>query len=68
MPDRKNGPRYHNSFKAYKEVQKQVQTSVNDAKRKFERKLAKAKKKNSKSLFSYVKKKTKNKESVGPLL
>ena len=45
-----------------------MQTSVKDANRTFERKLPKAKKKNSKSFFSYVKKKTKNKESVGPLL
>ena len=38
------------------------------ARRKLERKLAKDRKKNSKAFFSYVKKKTKNRVSVGPLV
>ena len=37
------------------------------AKRKLERRLAKNRKKNSKGFFSYIKKKTKNRGSVGPL-
>ena len=44
-----------------------MQKSVKRAKRKIERKLAKNKKKHSKRFFSYIKKRTKNKVTVGPL-
>ena len=55
------------SFQAYKEVEKKVKNEVKKAKRKFERKLAKQAKKNSKQFFSYLKKTTANRVSVGPL-
>ena len=68
LPGRESGAKDYESFKAYKDVQKQVQKSVRMARRKLERKLAKDRKKNSKAFFSYVKKKTKNRVSVGPLV
>ena len=67
-PGRAGGGRDHESFKAYKDVQKEVQKSVKKAKRKLERKIAKDKKKNSKAYYSYVKSKTKNRVSIGPLV
>ena len=68
LPGRAGGGRDHDSYKAYKDVQKQVQQSVKKAKRKLERKLAKDRRKNNKAYYSYVKSKTKNKESIGPLV
>ena len=57
----------YDDHQAYKTVEKEVQRSVRQAKRKFERKLAKSAKKNPKEFYSYIKSKTSNKESVGPL-
>ena len=54
------------SFQAYKTVQGDVKKAVRQAKRKLERSLAKAAK-NSKQFFSYLKKKTSNRVTVGPL-
>ena len=59
------GERDYESFEAYKKVQKEVQKSVRRAKRNFERKIAKEK--NKKAFYSYMKKKTSNRVSVGPL-
>ena len=55
------------SYQAYKKVQTDVKKAVKQAKRKLERSLAKAAKKNPKQFFSYLKKKTSNRVSVGPL-
>merc|ERR1712030_23581 len=52
-------------FEAYRNVQKEVQKSVKKAKRNFERKIAKDE--NKKAFYSYMKKKTSNRVSVGPL-
>ena len=57
----------YNQFEAYKKVQKEVQTAVKNAKRNYERKLAKDCKRNPKAFWSYMKKKTSNRVSVGPL-
>ena len=54
-------------FQAYKAVQKEVQAAVKNAKRNYERKLAKDCKKNPKAFWSYMKKKTSNRVNVGPL-
>ena len=51
----------------YKVMMKSVQKAVRSAKRKFEIKLARNVKKNPKDFYSYMKSKTGNKESVGPL-
>ena len=59
--------RDHAEFKAFKNVQNQVKKAVRLAKRNFERKLAKDAKKNSKAFYGYMKKKTGNKVTVGPL-
>ena len=59
--------RDYNSYQAYKNVQKEVTKAVKNAKRNLERKLAKSRKKNSKAFFSYMKKQTSNRVSVGPL-
>ena len=59
--------RDHAEFQAYKKIQDQVKKDVRLAKRKFERKLAKDAKKNSKAFHGYMKKKTGNKVTVGPL-
>ena len=61
------GNRDSASFVAYRNVQNEVQKSIKRAKRKVERKLAKDRKGKSKSFFSYIKKKTSNRVSVGPL-
>ena len=55
------------SFQAFKKVQKEVEKAVKKAKRKLERSLAKNAKKNPKAFYSYMKKKTSNKVTVGPL-
>ena len=55
------------SFQAFKKVQNEVEKAVRNAKRKLERKLAKNSKKNPKAFYSYIKKKTSNKVTVGPL-
>ena len=57
----------YQDYLAYKNFEKQVQKSVKQAKRRYERKLAKEAKKNPKEFYSYLKSKTTNKESVGPL-
>ena len=54
-------------FEAYKKVQKEVQAAVKNAKKNYERKLAKDCKKNPKAFWSYMKKKTSNRVTVGPL-
>ena len=59
------GGRDYESFQAYKKIQSEVQKAVKNDKKYFERKLAK--KKNKKAFFSYLKKKTSNWVSVGPL-
>ena len=55
------------SFEAFKKVQKEVEKAVKAAKRKLERRLAKNSKRNPKAFFSYIKKKSSNRVSVGPL-
>ena len=45
-------------YQAYKKIQKEVQAAVKNAKRNYERKLAKDCKKNPKAFWSYMKKKT----------
>ena len=51
----------------YKDMEKSVKRAVLQAKKKFEKKLAANAKKDPKSLYSYLKSKSANKESVGPL-
>ena len=63
----RDGGKDFESFIAYRNVQKEVHKSVRTAKRNFERKLAKNRKKNSKAFFSHIKKSTSNRVSVGPL-
>ena len=55
------------SFEAYRKIQREVKKAVKMAKRKLERKLAKQYKKNTKAFHSYIKKKTSNRVTVGPL-
>ena len=57
----------YDEFQAYKRIQDQVKKAVRLAKRNFERKLAKDAKKNPKAFYGYMKKKTGNRVSVGPL-
>ena len=59
--------RDYEDHQAYKKVEKEVQRSIRKAKRDFERKLAKSAKSNPKEFYSYIKSKTANKETVGPL-
>lgn len=51
----------------YKDMEKSVKKAVLQAKKKFEKRLAANAKKDPKSFYSYLKTKTANKESVGPL-
>ena len=55
-------------LEAYKKVQNDVRKAVKRAKRDFERKLAKNAKSKSKMFWSYMKKKTSNRVTVGPLV
>ena len=57
----------HEEFEASRKVQAQVKKAVRLAKRNFERKLAMDAKRNSKVFYGYMKKKTGNKVTVGPL-
>ena len=63
----RDGGKDYASFQAYRNIQKEVKKEVRQAKKKLERKLAKDAKKNSKQFYSYLKKKTANKVTVGPL-
>ena len=51
----------------YKELEKKVKKGTRNAKKNYERKLAKDSKSNPKLFYSYLKSKTSNRESVGPL-
>ena len=63
----RDGGKDYASFQAYRDIQKEVKKEVKQAKKKLERKLAKEAKKNSKQFYSYLKKKTSNRVTVGPL-
>ena len=58
----------YQDFLSYQEVQKEIKKLIRKAKRKLERNLAKKAKKNPKKFYSYLKSKTSNKVSVGPLV
>jgi hypothetical protein len=51
----------------YKEAERQAANTVRNAKRNFEKRLAKEKSKNSKPFYAYLKGKTKSRTAVGPL-
>ena len=57
----------HAEYIAYKKVEKEVKDSVRKAKKKFERNLVKDARKNPKAFYMYLKSKTSNRQSVGPL-
>ena len=57
----------HESFQAYKKVQSDVKKAIKQAKMKLEKSLAKAAKRKPKKFYSYLKNKTSNRVSVGPL-
>lgn len=57
----------YGEFQAYKKAEKMVKDSVRKAKKNFEKNLAKNAKKDCKSWYSYLKTKTSNRVSVGPL-
>jgi len=56
------------SFLEYKRQEKKVHKLIRNEKKKFERKLASEKTKNSRPFYSYLKQKTRNRVTVGPLL
>jgi ribonuclease P/MRP protein subunit RPP40 len=60
--------RDYRDFLAYKEVQKELRKEIKKAKRKLEKNLAKKAKKNPKKFYAYLKSKTCNRVSVGPLI
>ena len=55
------------SMENYKKVEKSVTNMIRSAKRKFEKKLASGKEGGNRQFFAYVKRKTGNRSSVGPL-
>ena len=57
----------YEEYLAYKKVENETKKLVKQAKRKFERKLAKEAKKKPKMFYSYLRTKTANKTSIGPL-
>lgn len=57
----------HAEYLAYKNMEKEVKDAVRKAKKKFERKLAKDARKNPKAFYTYLKLRTSNRQSVGPL-
>jgi hypothetical protein len=52
----------------YRDADKEVKKLIRNAKRKFERRLADDRSRNSRPFYSYVKKKTKSRTAIGPLL
>ena len=61
------GGKDYSSFMEFRNAQKEVTKAVRNAKRNFERKLAKDRKVNSKAFFSHIKKSTSNRVTFGPL-
>ena len=59
--------RYQNPSEEYKEVERKVRNLIRNAKRSYERKLARESGSNSRPFYAYLKRKTKSKTSVGPL-
>ena len=57
----------YEEYQAYQKVQKEARMLVRRAKRNFEKKLAKEAKRKPKLFYSYLKSRTSNKQSVGPL-
>ena len=57
----------YEEYLAYKRVEKEVKSVVLQAKKKFEKKLAKEAKKKPEQFYAYLKSKTSNKQSIGPL-
>ena len=57
----------YESMMAYKRIKAEVNKSVKNAKRKFERKLAKQARRKPRAFYSYVNKLTNSRVSVGPL-
>jgi hypothetical protein len=57
----------YEEYLAYKRVEREVRSLVKQAKRKFERKLAKEAKKKPKQFYAYLKSRTSNKQTIGPL-
>ena len=57
----------YEEYLAYKRVEKEVRYVVRAAKKKFERSLAKEAKKKPKQFYAYLKSKTSNRQSIGPL-
>ena len=55
------------NYESYKDFEKKVKTDINRVKKKFERKLAKESKENSKTFYNYISSKKSNRVSVGPL-
>ena len=55
------------SWQAYRKVQAEVTKAVRNAKKKFERKLARNSKSNPRAMYSYINKKTSTRAKVGPL-
>jgi hypothetical protein len=58
----------YRDYVAYQEVQKELRKQIRKAKRKLEKDLAKKAKKNPKKFYGYLKSKTSNRVSVGPLM
>jgi len=54
-------------YEECKELEKLIKSKVKNAKKKYERSLAKNVKNNSKPFYSYLKSKTSNRETIGPL-
>lgn len=57
----------YDEYLAYKRVEKETKKLVSQAKKRFEKKLAREAKKNPKMFYSYLRSKTTNRSSVGPL-
>ena len=58
----------YRDYLAYQEVQKEIRKEIKKAKRKLEKSLAKKARKDPKRFYSYLKSKTSNRVSVGPLM
>jgi hypothetical protein len=57
----------YEEYLAYKRVEKEVRSLVTKAKKKFERKIAKEAKRKPKQFYSYIRSRTVNRQTVGPL-
>jgi len=60
-------PEYNKNSPEYKEVERKVKNLIRNAKRSYEKRLARESQGNSRPFYAYLKRKTKLRTSIGPI-